>query len=91
MFSILGGLFSLLLRCLYRLPRRIVDEFDRSMDGCVEFFRVWLTESHDSSQQTIALTRSSVGSPGDWLTLMRSILRPNRLARVRVPARRSIR
>lgn len=91
MFSFLGGLFSLLVGCLFGLSRRIVDEFDGSVNGCVGFFRDWLTESHDSSQQTIGSARSSVGPPGDWLAFMRSILRPTRLARVRVPARRSIR
>ena len=91
MFSFLGGLLSLLLGYLLGFPRRIIEELDRSMDGCVEFFRAWLTESLDSPQQTIASSRSSVGPPGDWLTLVRSFLRPTRLARVRVPARRSIR
>ena len=91
MFSFLGDFFSLLLGHFFRLPWRIADEFERSLEGCVEFFREWLNESHDGSQQTIASSRSSVGPPGDWLTFLRTFLRPARLARVRVPARRSIR
>ena len=90
MFTFLGDLFSLMLGLL-KLPRRIVEELNQSVNGCIEFFRVWLSESHDSPQQPIATTRSSIGPPGDWLTFVRSLLRPNRLARVRVPTRRSIR
>ena len=91
MFSFLGDLCSLMLGCLLGFPRQIVEELDRSIDGCVEFFFGWLDESHDQAQQTTASARSSVGPPGDWLTVVRSFLRPNRLARVRVPSRRSIR
>jgi hypothetical protein len=91
MFSFLGDLFSLVLGFLLRMPRLIVEELNQSVIGCVEFFRVWLNESQDSRQQTIATTRSSIGPPGDWLTVVRSFLRPKRLARVRVPTRRSIR
>jgi hypothetical protein len=91
MFSFLGDLFSLMLGSLLGFPRRIVEELDLSMDGCVEFFRVWLNESHDPQQQMIASARSSVGPPGDWLALVRTYLRPARLARVRVRAHHSIR
>jgi len=90
MFSFLGDLLSLLLGCLLRFPRQIVNELDQSVDGCIEFFRVWLNGSHDSRQQTMAATQSSVGPPEDWLTFVRSVLWPRRLARVRVPTRRSI-
>ena len=76
MYSFLGDLLSLLLGCLLGFPRQVIEELDRSVDGCVEFFRVWLNESLDSHQQTNASAQSSVGPPGDWLTLVRSFLRP---------------
>lgn len=91
MFSFLGELFSLLLACLIGLPRRLAEELSLSLDGCLNFLRSWLNDSQDSPQQTIASSPSSVGPPGDWLMRIRSFLWPRRLARVRVPARRSIR
>ncbi|WP_010586033.1 hypothetical protein [Schlesneria paludicola] len=91
MNSFLRELFSLMLGCLLGLPRLLVEELNRTLNGCREFLRVWLDDSQNSPQQTMAPTQSSVGPPGDWLTLVRSWLRPTPLARVRVPARRSIR
>ena len=90
MFSFLGDLFSLLLACLIGLPRRLAEELALSIDGCVNVLRAWLNDSQDSPQQTIA-SSSSIGPPKDWLARIRSSLWPRRLARVRVPARRSIR
>jgi hypothetical protein len=96
MFSFLGGLFVLLLTRLWSLPRRIVEGLDQAIDGGVDFFHEWLHGTDESSQQAIAAARSSVGPPGDWWTwlwsfVVRSFVRPTPLARVRVPARRSIR
>lgn len=87
MFSFLGELFSFLLGCLLGFPRQIVKELNQSMD-CVQFFRAWLDDSLEQPQQTIAMMRSSIGPPG-WLTFVRTFLRPKKLARVRVPARRT--
>ena len=91
MFSFLGELFGLLLTCLWKLFQRPVEGLDRAIDGLVQSFYVWLYDLHDSPQQTIASARSSVGPPGDLLTWLWSFVRPTPLARVRVPARRSIR
>lgn len=91
MFSFLGDFFSLMLGWLFAGPRRLVKEIEQLIDDCVEFFRVWLMESLDTPQQTMASARWSVGPPGGWLTFVRNVLWPNRLARVRVPTRRSIR
>lgn len=90
MFSILGGFFGLLLSFLCRLPQRVLCALDRSLDGLIELFYEWLIEPLDSPQRTVASAQSSTGPPGDWLTLVRSFLWPTRLARVRVPSRRSI-
>ena len=90
MFSFLGDLFSLMVACLIGLPRRLAEEFALSLDGCVNVFRNWLNDSQDATQQTM-VTSSSTGPRQDWLTQIRSFLWPRRLARVRVPARRSIR
>ena len=95
MFSFLGDLFVLLLKLLWCFPQRIVVRLDRAVDGVVEFFCEWLHGADESSQQAIAAALWSVGPPGDfwsWLQSFgrRSCLRPIPLARVRVPARRSI-
>ena len=91
MFSFLGGLFGLLLACLWKPFQRPVEGLDQAIDGWVQLFYVWLYGSDNSPQQTIASARSSVGPPEDLLTWLWSFVRPIPLARVRVPARRSIR
>ena len=91
MFSFLGGLCSLVVAYLLRLPRQIAEELGQSFDGFVQFFVSWLHGSHDESQQAIGSARSAIGPPRDWLSIVRSFLRPTSLARVRVPSRRSIR
>ena len=91
MFSFLGDLFGLLMACLWKWFQRSVEGFDRAVDGWVECFYVRLYGSHNSPQQTVASARSSVGPPGELLAWLRQLVRPIPLARVRVPARRSIR
>ncbi|MEI8019600.1 MAG: hypothetical protein WCH39_15450 [Schlesneria sp.] len=91
MFSFLGGLFGLLMACLWKFFQRSVKGLDLAIDGWVQCFYVWLYGSYNSPQQTIASARLSVGPPGDLLTWLWSFVRPTPLARVRVPARRSIR
>ncbi len=91
MFSFLGDLFGLLMACLWKLFQRSVEGLDQAANGWVLFFYDWLYGSCNSPQQTIASARSSVGPPGDLLTWLWSFVRPIPLARVRVPARRSIR
>lgn len=91
MYSFLGDLFSVLLACLLWLPTRLAEEFALSIDGCMNVIRNWLEDSQDSTQQTIASSQSSTGPPKDWLTCIGSFLWRRRLARVRVPSRRSVR
>ena len=91
MFSFLGDLFVLLLTCFWNLPQRIVERLDRALDVGVEFFYEWLHGTNESSQQATAAARPSVVPPGDWWAWLQSFVKPTPLARVRVPARRSIR
>jgi hypothetical protein len=91
MFSFLGDLFGLLMACLWKWFRRPVEILDQAVDSWVRLFYMGLYGSHNSSQQTIETARLSVGPPEDLLTWLCSFVRPIPLARVRVPARRSIR
>ena len=90
MFSFLGELFGALAAFLWGIPQRIVENFDSAWKSLVVFVNVGFDARRDSPEQTIASMRSSVGPPQDWLSLLRSLLWPIPMVRVRVPARRSI-
>lgn len=90
MFSFLGDLFVLLLSCVWGRLQQVVNGLDRAVDSSIGLFYDWLHGTDQSSQHAIA-ARLSVGPPSDLWSWLRSLVRPTPLARVRVPARRSIR
>jgi hypothetical protein len=91
MFSFLGDLFVLLLIRLWGLPLRFVEGLDRAIDGGIQTIFDSVNGTDELSQRAMIAARLSNGPPGDWWTWLLSLVRPTPLARVRVPARRSIR